>query len=400
MPTRTEIEQELRRTLSQVAGSAQVESRWDDLVNRIESGDERAPSVVASPRGRGSRWKPGVVFVAAFVTVVVVIGLSGLLGGRAPETDSPVGGSTAPASGTTLAVPAVVWPPAIPTVEGQTDAVWHCPEIDVQPDVQLDRAQVPDDLRYLPTGDASVRSAWGVNYGPGCARSPALVAVTFANEQQTGLSAVVVVWVEQPTNHHWSAEPSSVKQGSATRPGDTISWVDGFTVRQSTAGGVDQVEAVGIVDGLPIWIESSGVTSDRLLELAGTMTATPETGRVHLAETFDEFEVVHSGSVDAEVADHITWYVEGPGIGQSLEVTTNPAFNPYEIAVGVTNGLQLVEVGGNPAVLAGEEGGTERLTWEIQQGIEATVIAEGSELTQIAESLTQVDPTDPRLPTG
>lgn len=399
MPTRAEIEQEVRRSLSRAAESVHVEDRWDELVDRIESGAGQVP-VVVSPRSRDRQWKPVWVFAAAFVTVVVVIGLSGLQGGRAPQTDSPLGSQSAPASETTLAEPSVVWPPAIPTVDGQTDAVWHCPEVDVQPDEQLDPAQVPNDLRYLPAGDAPVRSAWGVNYGPGCAKGPALVAVTFANAERTTLSSVVVVWVELPnTSHHWSAEPPSVIQGSESRPGDVITDVDEFIVRRSTAGDVEVVEAVGVIDELPVWIESSGITPDRLLEVARQMTASPQTGRVQLAETSDGFEVVHSGPVNAEVTDHITWYAEGPGIGQSLEITPNPGFNPYEIAVGFTNDMQFIEIAETTAVLAGEEGGTQRLTWEIQPGIEATVVGEGSELVQVAESLTQVDANDPRFPT-
>lgn len=404
MPTRTELEQELQRTLSQAAGSVRVEDRWDDLVDRMASGDGYARLIVASPpRGRERRWKPAAVLASAFVTVMVLVGLSGLLGGRVPEADSQLLGEPAQPPEATLAEPAVVWPPAIPTVEGQTEAVWHCPEVAPQDGQPLDPAQVPDEIRYLPAGDTPVRSAWGVNGGPGCVRSPALVAVTFANEQETKVSAVVAVWVEKPTGHAWSPEPPSFQGPSATRPGDTVTSVDGFTVRHSPAGDDEleavEIEAVGVVDGLPVWIQSSGLSPDRLLQVIAAMSANPETGTVQLSDRFDDLDVVHSRPAHAQVIDEIIWYVEGPGIGQSLEVTKNPGFNPYAKVWSVIGGFQFVQVGETTAVYGGEVGGTLRLTWEVHPGIAATVISDRLELNQVAESIIPVDASDPRIPT-
>jgi hypothetical protein len=205
--------------------------------------------------------------------------------------------------------------------------------------------------------------------------------------------------VEQPTSHHQYAEQSSVAQGSASRSEETISTFDGFTVRQTTDGrGVDHVEAVGVVDGLPLWIESSGIAPDRLMELTEAMSASSETGRVQLTDTSNKFVVVRSNTVETKVRDHITWYVESPGIGQSLEVTTPPESNLYQKVVGFPE-LQLIEVAGTVGVLGGEEGGAQRLTWEIEPGVEATVIGEGPDLIRDAESITRVSASDPRLPT-
>lgn len=400
MSTRNDVEQELRRTLTEAAQRVRIENRWDDLVDRIDSGDEYTAPVVVSLRSAKRRWSPVVVVAAAFFAVVVVVGLTGLIGGAGSETDSQLAAETPQPSEPTLAEPAPVWPPAIPNVEGQAEAAWHCPDFEAQPEERLDPTQVPDELRYLPAGDAPVREAWGFNHGPGCARSPALVAVTFANEQQTGVSAAVVVWVEQPTGHQLFDDPSSTAQGSASRADETISSVDGFILRHSIDGrGVDEVEAVGVIDELPVWIESSGIIPDRLIELTAAMSASSETGRVQLTDTSNEFVVVRSNSVEAKVIDHITWYVEGPGIGQSLEITTIPEKNTYQIPVGFYPGLQLTDVAGTVGVLGGEEGGTQQLTWEIKPGLQAWVSGDyGTDLATVAESLDLVGRDDPRLP--
>jgi hypothetical protein len=286
-----------------------------------------------------------------------------------------------------------VWPPPIPAVEVPEGATWPCPPVEPKVDQVLDAADVPDEIRYLPAGDTyHVDAAWGVNYGPACRRSPALVAVDFDAEDRSSADAVVVVWVEAPDVFgHPPDPPGGMPRIEPHEEMAATVDVDGFVVRYhpATEWMTERVEMVGVIDGLPVWIQASGMTPEALSVVVRLMTASAATGEVRVTPP-DNFEVVRSGPVVAEVIDNVVWFVEGIG-GLSVQVQRAPGFDPYVSALGFTESFTFVDVGGRVGVLAREGGGTGSVMWAIQPGIFAMVQGDGTfeELIELAEQLTR-----------
>lgn len=375
---------------------------FQDVVDSIREGmseirfdEPLAETTLASPRPSSGRRATVWVGALAFVGVLAIAApLLVLRTGAEPEV--PTGAATP----TTAVSPALaVWPPPIPQVEVPAGATWVCPPVPPsEGDRMLDPAEVPDDLRYLTTSGTEVfAKAWGVHRGQACGRGPALVAVQFVDSGQTRTSAVVTVWVETESSEvaYWNWVDSTPK-----RPVDGIMVVDGFTVRftPETETAPSRVEMVGVLDELPVWITSSGLTPDQLALLVSEMTADAITGQVELAT--QEFTVVHSEPVTAELINVIEWYVEidDPTHGVSdVEVRYEPGFNPYNIDAGW---FTYIPVDATEGFVGGGGGGTGRLTWSIAPGIVATVIGAGTtdELIDLAERLTLVAPDDPRIP--
>ncbi len=298
-------------------------------------------------------------------------------------------------------------------------SAWACPAIIPQDDRMLARSDTPGALRYLPPGE--INQAWGVDYGPACARPPALVAVQFADDHRTVADAVVVVWVESPTPEPFA--PSDAKttfycfEDTSTgerycydnQPtddelaklaaslstelipveypdlGDTEIEIDGFTIREYP----DRVVAIGVIDDLPVWIESSAMAATDLIELVGLMEADAWTGEVRATQPLRDMEIVYSAPAMARMIQHIVWYTEGPEA--QIEVSRQPGFNVYTAAVYSPSRFGFIAVDGTTGIYSmNREGGdTSYLTWEISPGVVAHLSIIGAttpdELVRIAE---------------
>ena len=379
---------------------------FQDVVDTIKEGmrDVRfdEPSVETTfvpPRPSSTSRTTVWVGALAFAVVVAIAAPLLLLTGadpEAPEPETPVGGST---PSTDVSQPAPVWPPPIPTVEVPGGATWVCPDVQAsEGDRLLDAAQVPDDLRYLTTSGTEVATkAWGIHRGQACGRGPSLVAVRFADPEQTRNSAVVTVWVEAESAEiamwNW-VDPTP------TRPNDEITMDDGFTIRYTpeTETAPPNVEMVGVLDGLPVWITSSGLTPDQLSLIVNEVTADAVSGQVEL--TSQDFTVVHTSQVNARLTDIVEWYVEiddPTNTISDVEIRYEPGFNPYDIEAGW---FTYIPVDDTVGVFGREGGGTARLSWEIAPGVVATVIGGGTadELVEFGERLVLVGPGEPRIP--
>ena len=366
-------------------------------------------------RGRRRGW---LVAAAASLAALVAVGsLSFLIGGSgqtaAPTTQPTITATTASAD-----------PPPV--------ASWVCPPFEAQDpesDQLLTGADVPDEIRYLPA--AAMDRGWAVDYGPACTRPPALVAVDFADEQRSAADAVIVVWVESETNEPspynfaddqlfcfeaspdekfcFDEEPSaeeladfSAELSLELRPFDSndvgpVVEQDGFVIRQRN----HLITMVGVIDGLPVWIEASGLDIPTLQGLVGRMTADAVTGQVELSQPSETIEVVHSAPVTAVVVNHVVWYLEGPDFG--LEVWRQPGYIPYFTAAFWAEAFGFTAVGDTVAIYSLEGGGTASLSWEEAPGVRAYLTAnvDGAtieELAAFAETLTQVSPDDTNLP--
>lgn len=295
---------------------------------------------------------------------------------------------------------------------------WACPETLSQDDRVLTRSDTPEVLRYLPPGE--INRVWGVDYGPACARPPALVAVQFADDGRTVADAVIVVWVESPTPEPFAT--SDVKttfycyEGSSTgerycydnQPtddelaeltaslstelipveysdtGNPETEIDGFTIREYA----DRVVAIGVIDDLPVWIESSAMMATNLMELVGLMEADSTTGEIRATQPLRDMEIVDSAPAMARIIQHVVWYTEGPGT--TIEVSRQPGFNVYAAAVYSPTRFGFIAVDGTTAIytMNREGGDTSYLTWEISPGIVARLSVIGAttpgELVDIA----------------
>lgn len=296
---------------------------------------------------------------------------------------------------------------------------WACPVIIPQDDRRLARSDTPGALRYLPPGE--INQAWGVDYGPVCARPPALVAVQFADDHRTVADAVVVVWVESPTPEPFApSNPTTTLycfEGTSTgeqycydnQPtddelaklaaslstelipveypdlGDAETEIDGFTIREYP----DHVVAIGVIDDLPVWIESSAMAATDLMELVGLMEADAWTGEVRATQPLRDMEIVYSAPAIARMIKHVVWYTEGPEA--HIEVSRQPGFNVYTAAVYSPSRFGFIAVDGTTGIytMNREGGDTSYLTWEISPGVVAHLGITGAtspdELVRIAE---------------
>lgn len=370
------------------------------------------------------------VFALSFAAVLVIVGLGTtvLMQSGSVTRDAEAGSSPSTIAATTLPTSeALVQPPVLADITPPEGATWVCPAVGHEDDQMLTAAETPEALRYLPTGQ--IDHAWAVDYGPACNRPPALVAVDFADDQRSAVDAVVVVWVESQTAEPFAPLATdttlscftdtsgteaycfdeaptareladlSASLSTELRPTETPrapgTYIEdgGFVIRQHN----QQIEMVGVIDGLPVWIEASGLGIADLQALAGQMTADAITGQVELAQSTETVEVVHSAPVVAETIQHVVWYAEGPET--AIEVHTQPGFNVYTAAAIGVEYFGFPTVNGSPGFYVGEDTGMIALTWEVSPGIVARL--EGSraaveELTRIAESVTAVsmDETD------
>jgi hypothetical protein len=192
-----------------------------------------------------------------------------------PEIEALAGRAQSLAEQRALASELVAWPPPIPVVEVPDGATWPCPPVGPQVSRILDAADVPDEIRYLPpAGDTyHVDAAWGVDYGPTCRRPPALVAVAFDAEDRSSADAVVGVWVEAPGAV--LGPPADPAGGPpVAEPHEELAAtvnLYGFVVRYhpGTEWMTERVEMVGVIDGLPVLIQASGMTPGELSALSG-----------------------------------------------------------------------------------------------------------------------------------
>ncbi|MCH8130631.1 MAG: hypothetical protein IIC70_12135 [Acidobacteria bacterium] len=379
-----------------------------------------------------SRRRGWLVAAAAALAVLVAVGsLPFLIGGS--ETAAPTPQSTA----TTAADPAPVLPADVSDIDPPPGASWVCPPFepqDPESDQFLTGADVPDEIRYLPATEMD--RGWAVDYGPACNRPPALVAVNFTDEQRTAADAVIVVWVEFQTaepspypsgiadtelfcygdsrgrGYCFDVEPSENELAEFAAQLSTELWSaelqpieagpipfveeDGFGIRQLP----NRVEMVGVIDGLPVWIEASGLDIPTLQGLVGQMTADAVTGQVELSPPPTTIEVVHSAPVIAEVVNHVVWNVEGPDF--SVQVWRQP-YIPYSTSAVWIEAFRFTTVGDTVAIYSLEGGGTSSLSWEAAPGVRVYLTAnvDGAtvdELVTVAETLGGVPPDHPDLP--
>jgi hypothetical protein len=251
-------------------------------------------------------------------------------------------------------------------------------------------------------------------YGPACHRSPALVAMEFLDSEGMSADVAVVVWVESPSaalneprmEPLWEVpsgppvcyedpsngslecfygEPSteelaglSAALGTELRPTTRIpsdSWTlverNGFTIRDRNDRneGNGRVEMVGVIDGLPVWIEASGLDIANLQVLVGQMTADAVTGQVELPVPAEGIEVVHSAPVVAEVVEIVVLHWDGSGFDG--EVWLQPSYIPYTLAAFSVEWFGFTTVGDTVGVFAREGGGTGVLTWQVAPGVVA-----------------------------
>lgn len=91
MPTQTEVESKLRRSLRSVAAVTTVDADWDSFSERLEETEGTLPTLRPIERRSFAARQPVVVLVSAFIVALVSVGLLGVLSkGPAPEvSDSP-----------------------------------------------------------------------------------------------------------------------------------------------------------------------------------------------------------------------------------------------------------------------------------------------------------------------
>jgi hypothetical protein len=251
-------------------------------------------------------------------------------------------------------------------------------------------------------------------YGPACHRSPALVAMEFLDSEGMSADVAVVVWVESPSaalneprmEPLWEVpsgppvcyedpsngslecfygEPSteelaglSAALGTELRPTTRIpsdSWTlverNGFTIRDRNDRneGNGRVEMVGVIDGLPVWIEASGLAIAELETLVQGMTADAVTGQVELPVPAKGIEVVHSAPVIAEVVEMVVLHWDASGFDG--EVWLQTGYIPYTLAAFSVEWFGFTPVGNTVGVFAREGGGTGALTWQVAPGVVA-----------------------------
>lgn len=387
--------------------------------------DVRDPSLSNQPR----RW---LVAVAAAAIVLVTMGVVPFLvnsgsGVGAPSSEEAIVATT------TVANLAPIWPPAPSDVAPPPGATWVCPPIGPGSDTTLTEDDIPDEVRYLPAIPAETMFVRA--YGQACYRTPALVAMDFVDSEQTSANLAVVVWVESPSAglYESSMEPlleepsgpltcfehvsdgslecipeessegfvaSSARMGIELRPTTrtpddvwTLVEQDGFTIRERNDRneGDEWVEMVGVIDGLPVWIEASGLDIADLRVLVGQMTADAVTGKVTLPVSAGGIEIVRSAPVIAEVLEKVVLHWDGSDVdGKSWggDVWLQPGYIPYTIAAFSVDAFRFVTVNDAVAVFSREGGGTGRLTWEVAPGVVA-MVESGASLEQmitVAES--------------
>ena len=396
-----------------------------------EAPDFDTPFRVDAPQSsRSRRPRSWSVAVAAAAAVLVAVGVVPLLMNGEGGTIAPASEDTTVA--TTIA-PAPIWPPAPADVTPPPGATWVCPPVGPGSDTTLTGDDIPNEVRYLPTMPVEIMFVRA--YGPACYRTPALVAIEFVDSERTSANLAVVVWVESPSTglNVTSMEPlleepsgpwtcfervsdgtlecireessegfveSFAEMGIELRP--TIRTPDevwtiveqgGFTIRERNDRdeGNEWVSMVGVIDGLPVWIEASGLAIADLENLVEGMTADAVTGQVELAVPAEGIEVVHSAPVVAEVVEKVVLYWDGSdGDGEVWdgEVWLQPGYIPYIRASFSVDAFGFLPVGDTVAVSGREGGGTGGLTWQVAPGVVAHLGSDASfaEMITVAET--------------
>lgn len=373
--------------------------RYDGISPRVSEGQAPVPAVArrgrrARPR-QGRRISGARFATAAFVLTAAALIPIALLLNNGPNT---VGGAATASTSSTMApsaLPPLTWPPLQPDIAAPEGASWLCPPSAPQADTILDAEAVPDEIRFVPSPeDGLVDAAWGVDYGPTCGRPPALVAVDFTDESRSTVDAVIVVWVEMPSSSFPipSDGPNSFDP-TVVGPEAELENVErrgGFVVRTQPATEwlTHTVEMVGMIDGLPVWVQASGIAIEELEPLVEQMTASAATGEVSISPPVGRFEVVRTQPVVASTYEFVVWYAEGVDIDVTLRRA--PGFDPFASSIGFTNVTSFVSIGPSVGRFAREGESTGYLTWEIGSGVVATVSGYSSidELVRAAERLT------------
>lgn len=395
--------------------------------------DARDSSRSDQPR----RWLVAVTAAAAVIVTVGVIPFLVSGGGRSSEVGAPstvettITTTTAPTTTTTVTNLEPVWPPAPSDVAPPPGATWVCPPIEPGSNTTLTGNEIPTEVRYVPAMPLKTTSVQ--SYGPACNRTPALVAMDFADGQRSSADAAVVVWVESPSAR-LNEPPAESLLGEPTDPlvcyenasdgslecfpgkpsaellaelsaelgaellpttrslSDAWTLVErnGFTIRaRNEANG--RIEMVGVIDGLPVWIEASGLDVSELETLVQEMTADAVTGQVTLPVPATGIEVVHSAPVIAEVTQSVVLYWEARDIdGEAWggEVWLQQGYIPYTIAAFNVGRFGFTTVGDTVAVFAREGGGTGGLSWEVAPGVVAMMQSDAAleQMITVAES--------------
>ncbi|GBE24527.1 hypothetical protein BMS3Bbin02_00802 [bacterium BMS3Bbin02] len=385
--------------------------------------DSRNPSLSNQPR----RW---LVVIAAAATVLVTIGVIPFLVNSGGGVGTP-SAEEATVATTTAANLGPVWPPAPSDVDPPPGASWVCPPIAPGSKTTLTGNEIPTEVRYLPA--MPMKTTIVQSYGPACGRTPALVAMNFVDGQRSSADAAVVVWVESPSAKlneppaelllgeptdplvcyenasdgslacfpgrpsaellaELSAETGAELLPTTRSPSDAWTLVErnGFTIRaRNEANG--RIDMVGVIDGLPVWIEASGIDTARLETLVQQMTADAVTGQVTLPVSATGIEVMHSAPVIAEVVQKVVLRWETSDVDGEVwdgEVWLQQGYIPYTIAAFSVDGFRFTTVGDTVAVFAREGGGTGGLRWEVAPGVVAMMRSDASleQMIAVAES--------------
>ncbi len=391
----------------------------------------------SSRRHQPRRW---LVAVTAAAAVMVTVGVIPFLvggGGRSSEVGAPSTGettittTTAPTTTTTVTNLEPVWPPAPSDVAPPPGATWVCPPIEPGSNTTLTGNEIPTEVRYVPAMPLKTTSVQ--SYGPACSRTPALVAMDFVDGRRSSADVAVVVWVESPSARlneppaepllgeptdplvcyenasdgslecfpgepsaellaELSAEAGAELLPTTGSPNDAWTLVErnGFTIRARNEPN-GRIEMVGVIDGLPVWIEASGLDVSELETLVQEMTADAVTGQVELPVPAVGIEVVHSAPVIAEVIQKIVLRWEAPDVdGEAWggEVWLQQGYIPYTIAAFSVERFGFTTVGDTVAVFAREGGGTGGLTWEVAPGVVAMMRSDAplEQMITVAES--------------
>jgi len=378
---------------------------------------------------RPRRW---LVAVAAAAAVLVAVGVVPFLVNGGGGTGVPASEETT-ATTTTVTDVGPVWPPAPSDVVPPPGATWVCPPIGPGSDTTLTGDAIPGEVRHLPAMPLEIMFVRA--YGQACYRTPALVAMDFVDSERTSANLAVVVWVESPSAglneppmeplsggptdpvvcfedlsddslvcfpEESSAEvlASYAEMGIELRPTTrtpddvwTILEQDGFTIRERNdrGEGNERVEMVGVIDGLPVWIESSGLDIAGLGALVQQMTADAVTGQVELLVPTEGIEVVHSAPVIAEVLEKVVLHWDGSAVDGEVwdgEVWLQPDYIPYTLAAFSVEAFGFTTVGDTVAVFAREGGGTGGLTWQVAPGVVALLGSDAplDQIIAVAES--------------
>ncbi|HHC09402.1 MAG TPA: hypothetical protein ENK55_11895 [Actinobacteria bacterium] len=345
---------------------------YDDVIAAVRRAFEDvtypgpSPAVVGLAPPKRRRHPFVVAGLAVAVTLALALPLAVLRTPRSPVgRASPAGREVTPTVRSTT------------TAESAPDeAPWRCPPTEAGDDTVLavTDPEVPADLRLrIPPSLPEPREVFVVDRGEVCARPPSLVLLaTTTTPTGRRIEASIVVWVEAPTGRGSAIPP---------RPEGSPGPVENFTFVEH-ADRPGRIEAVGNVDGLPVWVEARGVEADDLAAILATMRADVATGEVTLDAVTPPFELRRRGPVEAAVVRAaelvVSWRFDD--LAYDLEVWRVPEGAPF------LPGCELGSVANTEVVSCRGDRGVQ-LIWKLPSGNLAVLGTDADAFDGFAEVL-------------